>query len=173
MTQRTRVETRLFVVSVLWVTGSLIPIHAQTIEITPFVGYESSGSYPLQNSTDVQALRADAGRTYGFFADVRLMQNVQGEFYWIGNPTTYSQQSASTGIYGNAFDSRIDQYQFGALYHLRDRDHSWRPYLAGSLGFTHESNGGVAANRTAFGVGHTSASIARRPAVRSGVTART
>jgi hypothetical protein len=154
MTKRLRVEGRLFAAAVLWLSGgTLRPLVAQTIEITPFVGYESSGSYPLEDPTAVQSMRADAGRTFGFFADVRLMQNVQGEFYWVGNRTTYSQQSAATGAYGDAFTTRIDQYQFGALYHLRDRDHSWRPYLAGSLGFTHDSNGGTAANRTAFGIG--------------------
>jgi hypothetical protein len=153
MKRRTRTDIRVFAGAVLWLVASTDPTFAQTIEVTPFVGYETSGSYPLANPTDVQALRADAGRTYGFFADVRLMQNLQGEFYWVGNKTTYSQQDASTGAYGNAFNTRIDQYQFGALYHLRDREHVWRPYLAGSLGFTHDSNSGVADNRTAFGLG--------------------
>jgi hypothetical protein len=137
----------------VWMAACVGRVAAQTLEITPFAGYESSGSYPLQNPAAVQAMRADAGRTYGFFADYRLMPNVQAEFYWVGNSTTYSRQSTATGQYGEAFRTQIDQYQFGALYHLRDRDHAWRPYLAGSLGFTHDSNGGVTPNRTAFGVG--------------------
>jgi outer membrane protein with beta-barrel domain len=153
MTRPARSGVRLSVTTLVWLAVSASSVKAQTVEITPFVGYETSGSYPLENPADVQALRADAGRTYGFFADYRLMQNLQGEFYWVGNKTTYSQQSTATGAYSTAFNTRIDQYQFGALYHLRDRDHAWRPYLAGSLGFTHDSNGGVADNRTAFGLG--------------------
>jgi hypothetical protein len=147
----------------VWMAACVGRVAAQTLEITPFAGYESSGSYPLQNPAAVQAMRADAGRTYGFFADYRLMPNVQAEFYWVGNSTTYSRQSTATGQYGEAFRTQIDQYQFGALYHLRDRDHAWRPYLAGSLGFTHDSNGGVTPNRTAFGVGLVAASSSSPP----------
>jgi outer membrane protein W len=139
--------------TVLSVLAAIAPAEAQTIEVTPFVGYESSGSYPLQNPSAVQGLRADANQTHGAFFDYRLMQNVQAEFYWVSNSTTYSQQSADTGQYGEAFKTHIDQYQFGALYHLRDRDNTVRPYLAGSIGFTHDSNDGGAPNRTAPGFG--------------------
>ena len=131
------------------------PAAAQTIEVTPFVGFETAGSYPLENPGAVQALRAEAGATHGLFVDYRLMQNVQAEFYWVSNATTYTQQSAATGDYGQPFSTHINQYQFGALYHLRDRDYALRPYIAGSLGFTHDSNDGAMADRTAlsFGIG--------------------
>ena len=95
----------------------------------------------------MRAGRTDSSPTTG------SCTNVQAEFYWVGNSTTYSQQSTTTGQFGQAFNTSINQYQFGALYHLRDRDHAWRPYLAGSLGFTHDANDGVAPNRIAFGVG--------------------
>jgi hypothetical protein len=86
---------------------------AQTLELTPFAGYETSSSYPLENPTTVQALRADGGRTYGTFVDYAITSDFQAEFLWAHNPTTYSEQSAGTGQYVPSFTSVIDQYQFG------------------------------------------------------------
>ncbi len=123
---------------------------AQTIEITPFAGYETSGSYPLENPTDVQALRADAGSSYGFFFDYRLVQNVQAEFVWLHNATTYSASTTVADQFQPAFHTAIDQFQFGGLVHLRDRDAVLRPYLAGGLGFTHDLNEGNNPDRSAF-----------------------
>ena len=40
----------------LGVAGVTDHAGAQTIEVTPFTGYETSGSYPLPNPTTVQAL---------------------------------------------------------------------------------------------------------------------
>ena len=135
-------------VAALLVAGH--PATAQTITVTPFVGYETAGSYPPQNPSDIQALRADAGRTYGVFFDYRLLQNVQAEFTWIHNATTYSASRDNPDIFVPAFDTSIDQYQIGGLFHLRDRDKAIRPYLAGGLGVTHDANGGGNPSRSAF-----------------------
>lgn len=123
---------------------------AQSLEITPFFGYETAGSYPLENPTDIQALRADAGRTYGLFFDYRLLQNVQAEFTWITNTTTYSAARSNPEQFEPAFHTSISQYQVGALFYLRARDFAVRPYVAGGLGFTHDSNDGSNPDRTAF-----------------------
>lgn len=134
----------------MWVAGAA-PVSAQTIEITPFAGYETSGSYPLENPIDVQALRADAASTYGFFFDYPIVQNVQAEFMWTHTNTTYSAATtANPDLFSPAFHTSIDQYQFGGLFHLRDREFALRPYVAGSLGFTHDSNEGGTPNRSAF-----------------------
>lgn len=135
----------------LYLSAARTRANAQTVEITPFAGYETSGSHPLDNPTDVQALRADGGNTYGTFFDYAVTKNIQAEFLWASNPTTYSQQETDTGQYTQAFNTRIDQYQFGALYLLRDNTNTWRPYLAGSLGFTHDSNHSDNVGRTTFG----------------------
>ncbi len=130
------------------------PAFAQRIEITPFAGWETSGSFPLTApTTDTQALRADSQVTYGLAFDYRLTENVEAEFFWADNPTTYSAQSATTGEFAQAYNTRIDQYQFGGLYLLGDKDNSLRPFLSLSLGFTHDSNNNAAPDRTAFGVG--------------------
>jgi opacity protein-like surface antigen len=98
----------------------------------------------------VQALRADAGSTYGFFFDYRLVKNVQTEFTWIHNATTYSAATNNLDQFAPAFHTSINQFQFGGLFHLRDREFVLRPYIAGGLGFTHDSNEGATPDRSAF-----------------------
>jgi hypothetical protein len=139
--------------ALLCVGGTSFPASAQKFDVTPFVGYETSGSYPIENPTTVEAFRADAGKTFGAFFDYWITSNIQAEFQWAHNPTTYSGQDAVTGQYSQAFTTRIDQYQFGALYYVRDSGNAWRPYLAGSVGFTHDSNSGDNPGRTAAGFG--------------------
>lgn len=122
-------------------------------EVTPFVGYETSGSYPLNptlNTVAITNLRADAAVSYGTFVDYSITENAQFDFMWDRNPTTYSDLQFPSPSYVKAFDSTIDQYQFGALYMVMGSEHKWRPYIAGSLGFTHESNDNQTPNRTDF-----------------------
>jgi hypothetical protein len=133
--------------------GSGAPAMGQTVAVTPFVGYETSGSYPVENPTTVGAFRADAGKVYGTFVDYALPGDLQLELEWVHNPTTYSAQSTAGGQYREAFSSQIDQLQLGALYYLRDPSFAWRPYVAAGLGFTHDSNGGNNPGRTALGFG--------------------
>ncbi|HVZ24061.1 MAG TPA: hypothetical protein VG871_23470 [Vicinamibacterales bacterium] len=129
------------------------PAAAQRIEVTPFVGWETAGSYPLPDSTTTQALQADAQATYGFAFDYDIMRNVEAEFLWATNPTTYSAQSAATGAFTQAYKSRIDQYQFGALYLWGDNATPLRPYMVVSMGFTHDGNGDAAPGRSAIAFG--------------------
>ena len=122
-------------------------------EVTPFVGYETSGSYPLASQTigvDVNDLRVDGSRSFGTFIDYSLTHNAQVEFMWDRNLTSYSVQLLPGEPHFKAYDSTIDQYQFGLLYMLLGPDHRVRPYVAGSLGFTHEFNSGGNPTRTDF-----------------------
>lgn len=136
-------------------------------EVTPFVGYETSGSYPLNvlSSTSgplalVDRLRVNDALSYGSFLGYNLSENFQLEFMWDRNNTSYSAHDITTQEYYKAYDSDIDQFQFGGLYTFRGSEHRLRPYFAASLGFTHDSNGsvttpgsptvGTTPNRTAF-----------------------
>jgi Outer membrane protein beta-barrel domain len=127
-------------------------------EFTPFVGYETSGSYPL-NSTSanvtVNSLRENGAASFGTFIGYSITTNAQFEFMWDRNLTSYSVQQAPGSPFVKAYDSTVDQYQFGALYMLFGEEHKWRPYIAGSLGFTHEFNSGGNPTRRdfSFGVG--------------------
>lgn len=150
----------------MWFTGSallllmLISTESRAqgrFEVTPFAGYETSGSYPISvfaNTGDVTApvnkLRVNDALSYGTFLGFNLTENAQIEFMWDRNNSSYSARNALTGEYFKAYDSDIDQYQFGGLYMLRNSEHRLRPYIAGSLGFTHDSNSNGTPNRTEF-----------------------
>ncbi len=137
------------------VVGHAWGVRAQAISVTPYFGYETSGAYPLETPTAVEAYRANAGRLFGMFLDYAIGSRVQAEFQWAHNPTTYSTQNSATGQYAEAFTTSINQYQFGALYYPRDPEHTWRTYVTGSCGVTRDSNAGGNPGRTAgaFGLG--------------------
>jgi len=129
-----------------------ITTHAQgRYEVTPFVGYETSGSYSVSNSTGVaDQLRLNGTTAWGTFLDYNLSENFQAEFFWNRNNTSYDAHLIATGTYAGAYHSNQDQYQFGGLYTLRDSSHKLRPYVAASIGFNHEYNGNDNPNRTAL-----------------------
>jgi hypothetical protein len=124
-------------------------------EVDPFVGYETSASYPVNLSTGstgdpIDRLRVNDAVAFGTFLDYSLSEHFQAEFMWNRNNTSYSAHDLLTNTYINAYHSIIDQYQFGGLYMFRSSDVKLRPYLAASLGFTHDENGSNTPNRTDF-----------------------
>lgn len=127
----------------------------QRWELTPFAGWETSGSYPITNSTQFDRLRANAMVSFGSFIDYSLSENFQAEFLWAHNPTSYSARSISTGQFTKAFNTQINQFEFGGLVHIRGSEFKLRPFISGGIGFTRDSNSGGASDRTAlsFSVG--------------------
>jgi len=125
-------------------------------EVTPFVGYETSASYPISATTGpsgtnpIDRLRVNDSLAFGTFLDYSLTENFQLEFMWNRNNTSYSAQDILTNTYISAYHSIIDQYQFGGLYMFRNSAVKLRPYVAASLGFTHDTNGNSTPNRTDF-----------------------
>lgn len=124
-------------------------------EISPFVGYETGGSYPVTNSFTVDKLRINAGASYGTYIDYSLTENAQAEFMWGRNNTSFSAHDVTTNSYSKAFNSDFNQFTFGFLYMLRNSEQKLRPFIAGGIGFSHESNDGNNPNRTllAFALG--------------------
>jgi len=128
-------------------------------EVTPFVGYETSGSYPVSpfsSAAQVDRFRINDALAFGTFLDFNVSENFQAEFMWNRNNTSYSARDTLTNTYFKAFDSTVDQFQFGGLYMFRNSDHRLRPYVAASVGFTHDDNSnlagvvGASSSRTAF-----------------------
>jgi outer membrane protein W len=120
-------------------------------EVTPFVGYETNGSYPLTSSTvTINALRINGATSFGTFIGYSLTSNTEFEFMWDRNLTSYSDQRTPGAAYMKAYNSSVDQYQFGALFTILGEEHKWRPYIAGGLGFTHEFNSGGNPTRLDF-----------------------
>ena len=123
----------------------------QRWEVTPFVGWESSGSYPITSvSGNIDRLRINSSVSFGGFIDYSLTENFQPEFIWARNNTSYSAHDALTNEYFNAYHTDNDQFQFGALYMFRSSEVKLRPYFGVGLGFSHEENSNGNPNRTAF-----------------------
>lgn len=126
-------------------------------EVTPFVGYESSASYPVSvfsssggGTIPIDRLRVDNSLAFGTMIDVGLTENSQFDFMWNRNNTSYDAHNILTNSYFHAYNSDIDQFQFGALYMFRSSEAKLRPYIVGGLGFTHDSNSNSTPNRTEF-----------------------
>jgi opacity protein-like surface antigen len=126
-------------------------------EVSPFIGYETHGSYPIDDTSSnvgqvpptVDRIQVDGGMSYGAMVDYGINQNLQFEFLYARNPTTYSQHDFTTDATTPIYDSTVNTFQWGALLQFRP-DQKLRPYVAGGLGFVHESNSDLNANRTAF-----------------------
>ncbi len=134
-----------------------IPAHAQgRFEIDPFVGYETSASYPVTfnniptGSDPIDRLRVNGATAFGTFLDYRLTENFEPEFMWNRNNTSYDAHDLLTNSYVSAYHSVIDQFQFGGIYMFRNSEVKLRPYVGASVGFTHDSNGSGTPNRTEF-----------------------
>ena len=125
-------------------------------EVSPFGGYETSASYPVSpfssgsTANPIDRLRVNDATSYGTFLDYNLAENFQAEFLWDRNNTSYSARQISTGTYSKAYNSDIDQFQFGGAFTFLDSTHRWRPYFAASVGFTHDANSAGNSNRTEF-----------------------
>jgi len=151
-----KIRTMMFLDFIALLMTSL-SVNAQgRFEATPFVGYETSGSYPISifsntgASGPVNSLQANGALSYGTFLGFYLTENAQLEFMWDRNNTSFNARDALTGQYFKAFNSDIDQFQFGGLYMLLNSSHRFRPYVAASLGFTHDNNYNGTPNRTEF-----------------------
>jgi outer membrane protein with beta-barrel domain len=154
-----RIRVALLLAMLLSLTAS-IPARAQwrdvkKWEISPFVGFETGGSYPVTNSFTVDRLRVDSGASYGAFVDYSLTDNTQAEFMWSRNNTSFSAHDITTNSYSKAFNSDVDQFELGFLYMLRSSEQKLRPFIDAGIGVTHEFNEGANPNRTllSFGLG--------------------
>ncbi|MGA8072173.1 MAG: hypothetical protein WB995_01780, partial [Candidatus Acidiferrales bacterium] len=60
-------------------------------ELSPFAGFETGGSFPVQNSSTVDRLRANKSLSFGTFIDRSLTENFQFEFMWNSNRTQFAE----------------------------------------------------------------------------------
>lgn len=148
--------TACFFLAGLFLLAAIPASAQQRFEVTPFVGYETSSSYPVtvgntgNQTAPIDNLRVNSSTAFGGFFDYGLTENFQPEFMWNRNNTSYSAHDILTNSYFSAYHSRVDQFQFGGIYMFRGSEYKLRPYAAASIGFTHESNSNLTPNRTAF-----------------------
>ena len=124
--------------------------HTDRWEVTPFAGYETSGSFPVSNSANVDSIRVDSGVSFGTFVDYNFSDSFQWEGMWNHNLSSYNEHNAASGEYTQVYDSHIDQFSFGAAYSFRSPEQKIRPFVAAGVGFTRDSNSGGNPNDTEF-----------------------
>src|SRR5690242_16250158 len=122
-------------------------------EFTPFVGYETPGSFPLNSTSGtvtINDLRVNGATSFGTFIGYSIWSSMDLEFMWDRNLTSYSEQQTPGALFMKAYNSTVDQYQFGPLFTIFGEEHKLRPFIAGGLGFTHEYNSGGNPTRMDF-----------------------
>jgi hypothetical protein len=90
-------------------------------EATPFVGYETSASYPVSpfnSAAQVDHFRINDAIAYGIFLDYNVTENFQAEFMWNRNNTSYSARSTLTNTYFKAFNSDGGSVPVWRLVHV-------------------------------------------------------
>ena len=134
------IRTAWLAVAALFLLAAINTNAQEKHEFTPFVGYETSGSYPVNGfqtvggtSVPIDKLRANDGAAIGAFFDYGFTEYFEPEFMWNHNNTSYSARDILTNSYFHAFHSKIDQFQFGGIFLLRCSEYKLRPYFGASL----------------------------------------
>ena len=104
----------------------------QTVEITPFIGYQFGGNaYDYWSGTTTSL---DDGSTYGLALDIPIGHFGESflEIYW-------SHQESGATIFGFEpieVDLEIDVWQVGGMHEFPADNPKLRPYLAATIGAT-------------------------------------
>jgi len=98
----------------------------------------------------INDLRVNGATSFGTFIGYSIWSSMDLEFMWDRNLTSYSEQQTPGALFMKAYNSTVDQYQFGPLFTIFGEEHKLRPFIAGGLGFTHEYNSGGNPTRMDF-----------------------
>lgn len=119
----------------LWIAmaGAATPGRAQTtgVEITPFMGYMFGGEV----STYGGSLVLDDGMDYGLVLDYSLNRQTQVEASYTRQDTKLNFDEYRVGR-RPIYDVSVNVWQVGGLYRFNPTA-TVRPFLSGTLGFTH------------------------------------
>jgi hypothetical protein len=107
---------------------------AQTMEITPFVGYRLGGE--IEDAATSSDLDVDESSSYGLIFNYALDPNGQIEII-LGRQETTLVDDDDLFLGTPILDLDVDYYHFGGLYQWDGK--KARPFITGSLGVTHMS----------------------------------
>jgi hypothetical protein len=123
----------------LLMLGGIVPMHAQTVEVQPFVGYRFGGGFTV-NENLVTGLRPidlniETGLSWGGTVGV-LFADVWGvEFMWNRQESALSAE-ATLVPKTDLFDMAVTQYHGNVLIFGTDEETGLRPYVLFGLGAT-------------------------------------
>jgi hypothetical protein len=133
--------------------GEPTPIKRLRLDITPLIGYRTSITFPIGPYEQKTNLIFDARPSYGIAVGGRLNEEDLIEFRW-------ARQDSRVHLEGSVPSSRanvvLDEFHgdFTHEYILDDWPLWARPFVMGSVGATHMSDGGSSSfTRFSFGLG--------------------
>ncbi|UCD50521.1 MAG: outer membrane beta-barrel protein [Phycisphaerales bacterium] len=103
------------------------------VEVTPFYGYQFSGSFQDEETGEEYDLSGSA--CVGGLLDVYVSDISQVEFYYSHQETEL--EAGSPFPTSSFFDMDVDYYHLGGT--LLIDDEKWQPFVVGTLGLTHLS----------------------------------
>ena len=125
-------STKPFLITVILI-GAVCSARAQTIEVTPYLGYTTSGTLE-QTAPEIDELRVTGGFTWGAQFDYFLSSNLGLEASWIQQETAL-QVSTARGR-ARLFDIDAGPLHGGLVYHFGNEGATLRPFVLGSAGAT-------------------------------------
>ncbi len=105
---------------------------AQSLEITPFGGYQVGGKLQIQEGD----LRISDNPNLGVILNVPLQSGAQLELLFAHQETNMKLTRRATGLQETLFDMAVEYIQAGALYEA-DRNGRLRAFGTGTVGVTH------------------------------------
>jgi len=133
--------------------GEQTPIQPLRLDITPLVGYRSSITFPIGQFEQQTNLIFDDRPSYGVAVGGRLNEEDLIEFRWARQDSDIHLEG---GVPASSAKVILDQFHvdFTHEYILEDWPMWARPFVMGSVGATHVSDGGNSSfTRFSFGLG--------------------
>jgi hypothetical protein len=111
---------------------------AQTVEITPVVGYRFGGDF--YELVTRQPVDNDGGPAFGLAVDIRIDSDLFVEALYTRQEASFRIQPGGFNAGGPRFRVSVEQVQVGGLRELEYG--RVRPFLTGTLGFTRYGTAG-------------------------------
>jgi len=126
----------LSICAAMVLTASSTQLLAQKVEITPFAGFRTSGSFGETESVLFEDVEAQQGGSAGANLTFSLGESWQLELFYSTQDAEFEGQDTNTGGEVHLFDAAIEQIHVGGSYQGRRSGGRIRPFVAASLGAT-------------------------------------
>jgi opacity protein-like surface antigen len=120
---------------VLFLAATTAAVQAQTIEITPMVGYRFGGSLEAAGSGDQSSVQLEVGDAAAWGVQVGYRVG-EGEIELLYARQDTQLQTADLFTGAPVFDLALETWQVGGTYLFGDDDARARPFVAVGLGVT-------------------------------------
>ncbi len=116
---------------VLWITFASTPLLAQTVEITPYYGYQFGDGFLVSTGE----VNYKAGQNWGVIFDIEIEDDLKFEFFYSRQNTELRFRGAGLGIQETLSDMTVQYFHGGILYEV-DASDRVRGFFTGTAGLT-------------------------------------